>query len=161
MTSEETQLFGQYFAEVRGTTSSFEEAIREAAASSKISSSIRMEGFGDDPLPYYRAADLLVSPSQIEGLSNVVLEAMGCGLPPLLHDACGSGEVIDDGVDGVVADLTSADKISAAIRNLLGDPAQLAAMGSRAREKVVGQFSLKKMADAYESIYRELADENQ
>ncbi|MFT5411919.1 MAG: glycosyltransferase involved in cell wall biosynthesis, partial [Verrucomicrobiales bacterium] len=77
-----------------------EASICAAAASSKVAENIRMEGFQSDPRPYYHAADLLVAPSQIEGLSNVVLEAMACGLPPLLHDACGSDEVIDDGADG-------------------------------------------------------------
>jgi len=134
-----------------------EAAIREAAASSKVAANIRMEGFNSDPRPYYHAADLLVAPSQIEGLSNVVLEAMACGLPPLLHDACGSDEVIDDGIDGTVTNLSSAGQISDAIVHLLNDPPRLAEMGRRSREKVVGRFSLGAMADAYEKTYRQLA----
>lgn len=137
-----------------------EAAINEAAASSKVATCIRMEGFKSDPLPYYRAADLLVAPSQIEGLSNVVLEAMACGLPPLLHDACGSGEVIDHGIDGVVTDLSSAENLATAINGLLADRTAMLEMGLRARQKVVERFSLQEMAKAYESIYRQLSGEN-
>lgn len=40
-----------------------------------------------DRIPdYYRAADLLVHPSLIEGLPNVLLEAAACGLPTLARD---------------------------------------------------------------------------
>lgn len=40
-----------------------------------------------DRMPdYYRAADLLVHPSLIEGLPNVLLEATACGLPSLARD---------------------------------------------------------------------------
>ncbi len=131
--------------------------IREAAQSSSVAQHIRMEGFQSDPLPYYRAADLLVSPSQVEGLSNVVLEAMACGLPALLHDACGNQEVIDHGETGVVAELGSRESVAKAIKNLLGTPDRLRQFGNRARQKVVASFSLQSMADAYEKTYRKLA----
>ena len=40
------------------------------------------------------AKDLLAAPSEIEGLSNVVLEGMATGLPVMAHMACGDAEVI-------------------------------------------------------------------
>ena len=132
-------------------------AIKEAAAASPVARMIRMEGFQADPRPYYRAADLLVAPSQIEGLSNVVLEAMACGLPPLLHDACGSDEVIDHGADGFVTDLSTKEMLAGAISDLLAGPQPLAEIGKRSRDKVVRKFSLEAMADAYENTYRQLA----
>lgn len=133
------------------------EGVREAARTSPVAGRIRMEGFQSDPLPYYQAADLLVAPSQVEGLSNVVLEAMACALPPLLHDACGNREVIDSGTDGVVADLSSADSLSRQILGLLDDPDTLERFGRNARAKVESEFSLDGMADAYEQTYRQLA----
>lgn len=134
-----------------------QDAVREAARTSRVSQHIRMEGFIADPVGYYRASDLLVSPSQVEGLSNVVLEAMACGLPTLLHDACGNRDVIDHEVDGVVTALDCSDKLAGAINHLLADPPRLAAYGQRARDKVLAKFTLQQMATAYENTYRELA----
>lgn len=40
-----------------------------------------IEGFHEDVRPFYRAADIFAFPSTNEGLGNVMLEALCCGLP--------------------------------------------------------------------------------
>ena len=135
------------------------EAIHEAAGMSHASDRIRMEGFKEDPRPYYHAADLLVAPSRVEGLSNAVLEAMACGLPALLADACGNRDVIEDGVDGMIRPLESSAELASSIRMLLADRPRLEKYGTSARNKVVTSYSLGSMADAYEQTYRRLAAE--
>jgi glycosyltransferase involved in cell wall biosynthesis len=138
---------------VVGAGGSDEAEIASAASSSPVAPHIRMEGFRSDPRPFYAAADVLISPSTIEGLSNVVLEAMACGLPGLLHDACGNREVIRDGIDGIVADLSTEPGIERALIEQFQDPAKLQALGQSARVSVVERFSLDRMADAYAEVY--------
>ncbi len=133
------------------------DRIRSLAASFPAPSQIRIEGFRPDPLPYYRAADILAVPSVTEGLSNAVLEAMSCGLPVLANDACGNRDVIDSGDTGVVADLEEADSLAACLTALMDDRESLATMGRRARESVVARFSLGRMAASYGHVYRLLA----
>ncbi len=142
---------------VVGAGGDAEEEIKAAAAASPAADRIRMVGFQSDPRDYFHAADLLVSPSLIEGLSNVVLEAMACGLPVLVHDALGNREVIRSGDEGIVADLSTRAKLASEMSTLLGDPHRLEAMGARARKTVEERFSLEGMAEGYGSVYRELA----
>lgn len=133
------------------------DPIRQAARNSPVSKQIRMEGFQADLRDYYHAADLLVAPSRVEGLSNAVLEAMACGLPPLLDDACGNSEVVQDQVEGAIRNLDSPSRLADEILSLLGDPVLLQRFSSRARDRILARYSLERMANDYETTYREVA----
>jgi len=115
---------------------------------------VHFTGFQSVPTPYYQAMDFLIVPSVNEGLSNAVLESMACGVPVLANSACGHAEVIGSGKEGILADLGSPEKISAAIRVLLESREQWPAWGKAAREKAVREFSLESMVQAYGKIYR-------
>jgi glycosyltransferase involved in cell wall biosynthesis len=44
-------------------------------------------GYVDEPMAYLRAAKVFVLTSRFEGSPNALLEAMACGLPPIVSDA--------------------------------------------------------------------------
>lgn len=135
-----------------------EERVRQRCRSSPESASIHWLGFSATPETLYPLLDLLVVPSVNEGMSNAVLEAMSCGRPALSHAACGSAEVIESGVDGLVADLSSPERLAGEIERLLADPAKLGQLGRRAREKALAHFSLEQMSREYASLYRSVAN---
>jgi glycosyltransferase involved in cell wall biosynthesis len=114
-------------------------------------------GHQDDLPKYYRAMDLLAAPSEIEGLSNAVLEAMACGVPVLAHSACGNAEVIEDGLTGYLSDIHDAATLAACIEARLKDAASLAQCGSGARETVLKRYSMEAMAECYRKLYRDAA----
>lgn len=133
------------------------EAVVAKMESHPHKSRIVWAGMQKDTLPYYQAMDLLVSPSEIEGLSNVVLEAMSSGVPVLAHDACGNTEVIDHEQNGFCDDLGSVSKLAAALRLRLSARDRLRITGELARNHVRTCFSLDSMADGYWSLYQECA----
>ena len=47
-------------------------------------------------VPFYQNADLFILPSAKEGMPNVVLEAMACGLPIIMTPCEGSKELVQD-----------------------------------------------------------------
>src|SRR5688572_18738036 len=51
----------------------------------------------------YAAADVVVVPSRVENLSNVILEAMSCGTPVVAFRTGGNGDLVDHGVNGYLA----------------------------------------------------------
>lgn len=136
------------------------ERVTEKVRSSPAKNRIHMVGFKSEPRPFYQAMDLLVVPSLLEGLSNVVLEAMACGVPVLAHSACGNVEIIRSGQDGVIADLASADRLSEQMAKTLSHRAHLLEMGIAARQNVLERFSMRNMVENYETVYRELAAPN-
>ena len=69
------------------------------------------------------AADALVLPSRVEPLGNVIIEAWSAGCPVVAAAVTGPRELIEDGVDGVLAPPEDAAALGAAIAGLLADPA--------------------------------------
>jgi glycosyltransferase involved in cell wall biosynthesis len=74
------------------------------------------------------AHDAFVFTSSHEGMPNAVLEAISAGLPVIAPDVGGIGEIIEDGVSGILLPEISDDEVAAdayadAIQRLVGDPA--------------------------------------
>ena len=60
-----------------------------------------MPGFVDNPYPYIKQADILVSSSAWEGLPTVLIEALALGTPVVATDCPGgSAEILQDGKYG-------------------------------------------------------------
>jgi glycosyltransferase involved in cell wall biosynthesis len=132
--------------------------VNEQVRSSLVKNRIHLVGFQSEPRAYYQAMDLLVVPSLIEGLSNVVLEAMACGVPVLAHQACGNAEMISNGKDSVIADLESVENLRSQLEKVLANRAHLVEMGIAARQTVLERFSMNRMVENYASVYRELVN---
>jgi glycosyltransferase involved in cell wall biosynthesis len=65
---------------------------------SALSDSIQLIGYVDNPLKYFTRADIFVLSSHVEGLPNVLVEAMMCGCTPVATDCpTGPKEVLDGG----------------------------------------------------------------
>jgi glycosyltransferase involved in cell wall biosynthesis len=119
-----------------------------------LAARIHWAGHQDDLPRYYRVMDLLAAPSEIEGLSNAVLEAMATAVPVLAHAACGNAEVIEDGRNGYLSHLNSAGDLAAALRAALSSPAGLRQRGAAARDTVLQRYSMAAMAESYRQLYR-------
>lgn len=110
----------------------------------------------DDVIPYLQAADLFVLPSLTEGLSNALLEAMAVGVPPVATAVGGAPDLITPRENGLLVPPGDAEALQAAILSLLADPARLASMGARARQRVVSAYSLQSVADRLRGLYGRL-----
>jgi glycosyltransferase involved in cell wall biosynthesis len=107
--------------------------------------------------PLLRAADLLVRPSLTEGMSNVVLEAMSCGLPVVASRTGGLKEQIEDCVTGVLVAPGDAQALAEGLVTLLTDVRLRVSMGVAGRMRAEKNYSLPSVVDAYEDLYDRLA----
>jgi len=104
---------------------------------------------------YLSAFDIAVLTSDTEGCSNALLEAMALRRPVVATDVGGNREVVRHGETGFLVPRENPEALAEAIIALLRDPDTAVAMGQRAKEWVITQFSLERMVHEYQSLYEE------
>jgi len=115
---------------------------------------IRFLGAQTDVENLLPAADVFLLPSEYESFGLAALEAMACGVVPIVTRAGGLPEVVRDGVDGVLVDESEMDGMGDVAVALLEDDERLERMGKAAREAAVGRFGRKGIVEQYEAVYR-------
>jgi glycosyltransferase involved in cell wall biosynthesis len=102
---------------------------------------VRLLGWRTDTGPLLRRADVFVSSSRHEPLGNMVLEAFSAGTAVVAARAEGPGEVIRDGIDGVLVPVDDVAAMADAIRAVLADSVRAAALGAAGRARYEAEFS--------------------
>lgn len=105
----------------------------------------------DQIVPYYQDADVFILPSKKEGMPNVVLEAMACGLPIIMTPCQGSKELISD--NGFVCDV---DDFGKKLYELSFDNAKRRFMGLASIRKVRSEFTWDKTTEKYLDLMKEI-----
>lgn len=118
---------------------------------------VRLLGGRTDVRAILGAADVVVQPSDWEGLPLVVLEAMSAARPVVVSRSRGLRELIRDGVDGLLVDPGDACALAASIDAVLTDAALAARLGEAAAARVDAEFSETGMVDAYRSLWESMA----
>lgn len=135
-----------------------EDAVYDAATSDGLRGRLHPLGRVDDTAPLYRGADVFVTASAQDGLSNAALEAMASGLPVVTPRAGGMAELVRDGT-GLLLDAGEPEEIARAVRVLARDRDRRRRMGECARRRVVEDFALAATADRLTALYDEVLEE--
>jgi glycosyltransferase involved in cell wall biosynthesis len=117
---------------------------------------VHFAGAESDVRPYLAAADLFVLASTAEGMSGALLEAMAWQLPVVATAVGGTPEVVVNGESGLLVPPRDEDALARACRRLLDDPDAARAMGRHGRARIVEHFSLDRVLDRTEALYRRL-----
>lgn len=118
--------------------------------------SVKLAGFVGRVEDCYRSAAVHVFPSSCEGSAKATYEAAACGLPQITTRE--SGDVVVDGLNGLIIPPEDPDALAAALQRLHADRALAAKMGAAGRERVVAQFTWEhfraRLAEAYRTVPR-------
>lgn len=110
--------------------------------------------FGSRLFALMKNAYAYVQPSDIEGLSPVILENMGLGTPLICSDIPENRFVVGD--TAVLFRRGDIDDLRRQLEWALENPRQLKENGRRGRERAEREFNWDACAQAYERVFREL-----
>ena len=100
--------------------------------------------------------DVLMLSSRFEGLSYVLLEAMGLGKPVVATDVLGTRDVIVHGKNGLLAPPGAPQELAARLRAVLDQPDRGAALGAGARATIAARFTKERMVTRTRALYEQL-----
>ena len=129
------------------------ERIRDLARQAKVEGTIRFLGRRPEARAFLALADVVVNPSDVEGLPVSLLEAMSLGRPVVATAVGGVPDLIEDGVSGLLVPPADPERMGQAVMRVLEDPDLAARLGRRGRELVEASYGLRPMVEAFETIY--------
>ena len=100
----------------------------------------------------YRAADIFILPSVMEGMSSVVLQAMASGLPIVASRVKGFEEILEKNVNGLFAEYNNPGQFANAIEKLIESTELREQMSQKSLEKSK-LFSWESIAKQYLELY--------
>jgi glycosyltransferase involved in cell wall biosynthesis len=102
-------------------------------------------------------ARLFVLPSQTEGVSLTILEAMASGLPVVTTRVGGNPEVVHDGASGLLVPARDASALAQALLQVYRDSEMGRRLGVAGRRRAEEKFDVRRMVAQYEELYAPLA----
>ena len=108
-------------------------ALEALARELGLASRVAFLGWRGDVGALLAASELLVVPSRIEPLGNVVLEGFAASRPVIAASADGPRELIEDGRSGMLVPIGDDAALAQAIAGLLADPARARAIAAAGR----------------------------
>ncbi|SCC91529.1 putative Glycosyltransferase [Thiomonas sp. X19] len=122
-----------------------------------LSEQVHFLGQRHDAAALMSAANLVVLPSLVEGLSNVILEGMMCGRPVIASHTGGNVELVEHERTGLLFHVGDDAALAACIQRLIDNPEQAVNLGRAARDKALRCFSMPAMVAAFATLYEEAA----
>lgn len=132
----------------RGATDEIKRAAARFPADKVV-----LAGWRDDIPACLNAMDLFVQPSLSEAFSQVLIEAMGAGLPVIATNVGGAREVVENGVNGILIEPDDVDAIHREVRRLYDEIEPRFEMARKGMYSVQERFTADRMVDDQLALY--------
>jgi len=116
---------------------------------------VTLIGWVDDVAKLLPTLNVFVSPSRSEPFGLSIVEAMAAGVPVIATASEGAREIIDDQQTGRLVPIGDVKTLANAISGLLTDSELRERLSAEALRRVHERFSLQRMLDATEKVYRQ------
>jgi len=124
----------------------------------RLEDRVVLPGFVKDMEYYYKKASVFVLSSRAEGFPGALCEAMGYGCAAIAFDCpTGPGEIIHDGVDGILVEAENVDTLREQIALLIQNEQKRKMLGENARQ-ISERLDIKTIASQWEQTISKIID---
>ena len=144
----------QFITAILGDGQGGRHTLQKQIQDCSLEDEVRLPGFRNDALAWYRSADVFVLSSLLEGMPNVLLEAMACGTPVISAD-CPSGpaEILQGGRYGSLCEANNSLALRDTLQTFLDNRDQATDTAHHAKAFVRNQFSLTNTVQQLEQVF--------
>jgi glycosyltransferase involved in cell wall biosynthesis len=131
-----------------------EDSIREFVRARQLSDSVQFAGESDRVHEYLQASDLFVFPTEYEGFSLALVEALACAMPVVVTAVGAAPDLIRHGQNGYLFAPKDSAAMLAALLSALDQRDRWESIGAAARRSIA-PFDLRVVADRYAQLCEE------
>jgi glycosyltransferase involved in cell wall biosynthesis len=113
-------------------------------------------GYQEEVAPFYAAFDAMVLPSINEGTPVSAIEALAAGRPVVATRVGGVPDVVREGEDGFLVEAGDVDALADRLARLAADPELRERLGAAGRARVIPRYSVERLVDDVDRLYRAL-----
>jgi glycosyltransferase involved in cell wall biosynthesis len=132
------------------------DSLRREVRQMGLEERVHFLGQHEDVADLMCSSDLFVLPSLFEGLPLCALEAMDAGLPIVGTRVCGTNEVVEDGVTGLLVEPGEPVALAHAVNECLHNTERSMRWGDMGRVRALQRFTAKSMAHETSEVYSEV-----
>ena len=133
------------------------ESLVALVAELKLETIVSFNGPTKEVADIYKNTDLLCLVSIFEGFSNVLSEAISCGIPVVASSIEENRFLVEDGINGFLAEPADHKSIAAAIDKFLSlGSEEVQAMSNENKQKAIAVFDEEKIYQRYLNIFDEI-----
>ncbi len=137
-----------------------DSALKKLAEDLDLKERVRFLGWRNDVTALMKTADIFICPSRYEGLGSIVMESWAHECPIIATASEGPGELIEDGVTGLLTPVDQKTELTEAINSLIHDPQFQMRLVKMASDHYWKSFSRDVIVKQYEDLYFSIAEGN-
>jgi ABC-type multidrug transport system fused ATPase/permease subunit/glycosyltransferase involved in cell wall biosynthesis len=147
-----------------GESGEHEVKLRNLIARHRLEGLVQLAGPTNQAqlLREYQQADVFCLPCRVlengdrDGIPNVLMEAMSCGLPVVTTDVSGIPELIRNGVNGILVRPDDPSAIAGALQTLVRDPLGAESLGSEAAKTIEENFDGERITKELAGLFSKI-----
>ncbi|MNV40551.1 putative glycosyltransferase EpsD [compost metagenome] len=144
-----------------GGKASAQKAARQLCEKLGLQQQVDFLGLSDNVPQLLQQSRICVLATHYEGMPLSLIEGMAAGCAVVASRVIGVQEVIDHGVNGLLAEHADPVSMADAFEQLLRDDALAQRLATAARQDALHNYSLERMTRNYEDLFATLLDPRQ